>query len=410
MKKSKVAKFKSLTFYILVFLVGILLFLLSFVFSIKFFSGELDMSSTKKVLDDSKQQDITDSKNGEKKSIFLIKEMNNMEIKALDVKNGIDSEIKINSACKNKFKSGDIVNIFFKNGVVKDIEINSNAWQKNRINGFKFDLETKEFWYENKRYFLSDNLFIKNNRDLSKISLMSLISIKGLGKKILYLEVNKGAGKINFLGGEKILNGIVKIDSKDIFELGSVKSKELSEGPHNLLISGDNIENYSKDFFIKDNEQIGLDLSQVEFKNGLLKINLDQAGCLVYIDNKKIVLSDPIFLSYGEHELKIIKNGFEDYINKILIDSQTHEINISMTKKIDLGKVFIQTEPSDAEIYLDNAYIGKGVCEINIEYGKHTIYATKDKYLAINLPIEINKKSSSYNIKLELDTNSLIRD
>ena len=75
-----------------------------------------------------------------------------------------------------------------------------------------------------------------------------------------------------------------------------------------------------------------------------------------------------------------------------------------------MGKVSIQTDPSDAEIYLDNAYVGKGDCEINIEYGKHTIYVTKEKYLAINLPIEINKKLSSYNIKLELDVNSLIRD
>lgn len=410
MKKSKVAKFKGWAFCVLIFLIGILLFLLSFVFSMNFFSGELDVFSTKKILDDSKQQDVTESKNSEKKGIFLIKEISNAEIKALDIKNGIDSEMKINSVCKDKFKSGDIVNIFFKNGVIKDIEFNSNVWQKNRINGFKFDLQTKEFWYEDKRYFLSDNLFIKNNYDLNKISLMSLISIKGLGKKILYLEVNKGTGKINFIGEEKILNGVVRIDSKDIFELGSVKSKELSEGPHNLIISGDNIENYSKDFFIKDNGQTDLDLSKIELKNGLLKINLNQAGCLVYIDNKKIVLSDPIFLSYGEHELKIMKNGFEDYINKILIDSQAHEININMTKKIDLGKVSIQTDPSDAEIYLDNAYVGKGDCEINIEYGKHTIYVTKEKYLAINLPIEINKKLSSYNIKLELDVNSLIRD
>ena len=410
MKKSKVAKFKGWAFCVLIFLIGILLFLLSFVFSMNFFSGELDVFSTKKILDDSKQQDVTESKNSEKKGIFLIKEISNAEIKALDIKNGIDSEMKINSVCKDKFKSGDIVNIFFKNGVIKDIEFNSNVWQKNRINGFKFDLQTKEFWYEDKRYFLSDNLFIKNNYDLNKISLMSLISIKGLGKKILYLEVNKGTGKINFIGEEKILNGVVRIDSKDIFELGSVKSKELSEGPHNLIISGDNIENYSKDFFIKDNGQTDLDLSKIELKNGLLKINLNQAGCLVYIDNKKIVLSDPIFLSYGEHELKIMKNGFEDYINKILIDSQAHEININMTKKIDLGKVSIQTDPSDAEIYLDNAYVGKGDCEINIEYGKHTIYVTKEKYLAINLPIEINKKLSSYNINIELEVNNLIHD
>ena len=119
------------------------------------------------------------------------------------------------------------------------------------------------------------------------------------------------------------------------------------------------------------------------------------------MDNKKISLSDPIFLNYGEHELKITKQGFEDYVNKILIDSQTHEINVSLIKKIDLGKLIIMTEPDDAEIYLDDAYIGKGSAEINVEYGKHNICVRKENYQEIKLPLEINKATSNYKITLE---------
>ena len=165
----------------------------------------------------------------------------------------------------------------------------------------------------------------------------------------------------------KFINGIAKIDSKEIFNLNDIDAKELREGHHNIFISGDNIEDYSKDFFIKANENLDLNLDDVEFKNGLLKINLEQSGCLIYVDDKKISLSDPIFLNYGEHELKITKQGFEDYVNKILIDSQTHEINVSL----------------------------------NVEYGKHIVSAQKENYQEIKLPLEINKATNNYKITLE---------
>ncbi|MBQ9491827.1 MAG: PEGA domain-containing protein, partial [Firmicutes bacterium] len=76
-------------------------------------------------------------------------------------------------------------------------------------------------------------------------------------------------------------------------------------------------------------------------------------------------------------------------------------INISLKKKIDLGKLIITTEPNDAEIYLDDAYIGKGSAEINVEYGKHNVRVKKENYMEMKLPLEINEQVNNYKIKLE---------
>ena len=402
MKRDSYTIYKNIFFVVLIILVGILFFILSYVFAVNFFSEEANKNDLE-IVNDTKKEITSDNQNFFKKNIFLIKEINGNEINIFNLKNGIESTIKISESQKNQFQIGDVINIFFKNGVAEKVEPNKNVWQKNRISNFKLDLETKKFAYENEKYSLSDNMFVKNNYDLNKISPVSLITIKGLGKQILYLEVNKGVGKINFLAKEKIINGTAKIDSQEIFNLNDVDVKELREGHHNIFISGDNIEDYSKDFFIKANEIVNLNLDEVEFKNGLLKINLEQSECLIYVDNKKILLSDPIFLNYGEHELKIIKQGFEDYINKIIIDSQAHEINVSLKKKVDLGKLVIITEPDDAEIYLDDAYVGKGSTEINVEYGKHVVRVKKENYVEIKLPLEINKRINNYKITLEPD-------
>ena len=400
MKRNNYIICKNIFFVFLMLLVGILFFILSYVFAINFFSGETTKSDLQ-IKSDTNKEIMNNDNNSSTKSICLIEQIDGDEISIFNLKTGIESAIKISETQKNQFQTGDIINIFFKNGVAEKIELNKNVWQNNRISNFKIDLETKKFIYENETYYLNENMFIKNNCALNKISPVSLITLKGLGKQILYLEVNKGAGKINFLAKEKIINGVAKIDSKEIFSLDNINAKELREGHHNIFISGDNIEDYSKDFFIKADENLDLNLDEVEFKNGLLKINLEPSGCLIYVDNKKISLSEPIFLNYGEHELKVIKQGFEDYVNKIMIDSQSHEINVSLKKKIDLGKLIITTEPNDAEIYLDDAYIGKGFAEINIEYGKHNVCAKKENYVEIQLPLEINKPINNYKITLE---------
>ena len=86
-----------------------------------------------------------------KKIFFLIKEINGNEINIFNLKNGIESTIKISESQKNQFQIGDVINIFFKNGVAEKVEPNKNVWQKNQISNFKLDLETKKFAYENEK-------------------------------------------------------------------------------------------------------------------------------------------------------------------------------------------------------------------------------------------------------------------
>ena len=272
MRKNNYILYKNIFFFVLVILIGILFFILSYVFAINFFSGEPNKTDLQSE-SDIKREIVSDEEKSPKKNICLIEKMNGNEISIFNLQTGIGSTIKISEAQKNQFQAGDIINMFFKNGAAEKIELNKNVWQKHRISNFKLELETKKFIYENEKYYLSKHVFVKYC-DLNKISPVSMKTIKGLVKQILYLEVNKGAGKINFLAKEKIVNGIAKIDSKEIFNLNDVNAKELCEGYHNIFISGDNIEDYSKDFFIKANDIVNLNLDELEYKNGLLKIYL----------------------------------------------------------------------------------------------------------------------------------------
>ena len=182
MRKNSYILYKNIFFVVLVILIGILFFILSYVFAINFFSGETNKTDLQNE-SNIKKEIVSDEKKSPKKNICLIEKIDSDEISIFNLQTGIVSTIKISEAQKNQFQAGDIINIFFKNGAAEKIELNENVWKKNRISNFKLDLETKKFIYENKKYYLSKHIFVKDCT-LNKISPVNLITIKGLGKQI----------------------------------------------------------------------------------------------------------------------------------------------------------------------------------------------------------------------------------
>ena len=137
--------------------------------------------------------------------------------------------------------------------------------------------------------------------------------------------------------------------------LNDTKTLELAEGHHNISIPGDNIETYTKDFFINDNNNIDLDLATIQFKLGILKLNINEEDCTVYIDDKKSSASEPILLNYGEHSLKVEKEDFNSYSRTFRIDNDVKEIRVYLYRKFGLKDTIKDDETLDSsQIYIES--------------------------------------------------------
>jgi len=403
-------KKKSVKSHAKFFFVGIFAFVLSFIGSYIFFGDNKNQSFINQENIKQPEKDIYNNFNA---LINKITSESSCEIYNIDTES--NSIINLTNATEildknnfhtrlNNFKPGDLVNISALNGQIKSICANKKAWEQNRLVNFKIDLADKNIIFNNQEYYFNNNTLVlyKNHEcDIKKLNDLCMISLKGLDKNIWTIEINKSTGVLCLIDFEnKITNGNLKIDNKNLIELNKITSKILTEGPHTISITGDNIQTYKKDIFIEPDENFNINFSDLQIKCGLLELKLNINNCIVHIDNARVYLTEPILLAYGSHKLKISKENYKDYEKDIFINQDTCELNINLEKIINMSRVRVMSNPIGAKVYLDDAYIGETPVECLIEYGNHNINLSKQNYGTVNLPIEINKSYENFSVNL----------
>jgi PEGA domain. len=395
----------AIMFYFVTFGLGIFLCITTFFIVFNSFSKGIKNSASPQV----SIENISSNKFN-----AVIKNIDARELEIFNINSETNSKINIDEKVQildkndsrldfGKLKVGSIVEVNSQNGKIVSVGINKDSWKMKNISNFRIDNSSKTIFFGSSIYNYSNETIAKykdEEYDIKKLNSLGVISVSGLNKNIWFIDVIKSYATLSFTGLDKIKGGILKLDNESILT-NDLKTKKVMEGAHSISISGDNIETYSKDILVNANETLNIDLSGVQFKCGILNLKINQTGTTIYIDNKKVSLSEPIMLNYGQYNLKITKDGYETYEQEFLMDTDTKEIDVNMVKKIDMGKIRITTIPDNSQIYIDDAYIGLSPVETSIEYGKHNVYAKKDGYNYSSLSVEINSPSVNYEISLE---------
>jgi len=129
--------------------------------------------------------------------------------------------------------------------------------------------------------------------------------------------------------------------------------------------------------------------------HGKVSINISQGSASVYIDEKEHVKEVQHYLSpnlfFGTHEIKILKDGYEDWEQKVKVGyGKTTIINAELLPIY--GGLKISSNPPGAEVYIDDNLLPLG----------KTPFVTNE-ILAINHRIELKKegyKNFTYSIDI----------
>ena len=100
----------------------------------------------------------------------------------------------------------------------------------------------------------------------------------------------------------------------------------------------------------------------------------------------------------GTYTLKLIKEGYAQYIKSIVIEEgKTESINTELQSG---KKVTINSEPKGAKLYIDNDYKGETPYTTELSFGKHEVKLIRDEYQDLNQSIEINENTNNVNLSL----------
>lgn len=155
--------------------------------------------------------------------------------------------------------------------------------------------------------------------------------------------------------------------------------RDVPAGEHEVKVKKESYYDWMSDVNVSDGKTSSIHAS-LEMMTGFLEVK-SNTKAQVYIDGTyqgKTPLQCEIPL--GNHQIKVSADKYYDYIETVTITVGEHtHVNISLTEKP--GSIFVESEPSKADVYLDGEYRGRTPLTIpEVQSGTYTLLLTSSGY------------------------------
>ena len=242
-------------------------------------------------------------------------------------------------------------------------------------------------------------------KTLENISPLDYVKIKGYdnGKinRAYSIEILKSHGEIQFQNMDSISNAKVYINDKQ-YSMKSDSRVLLTEGTYNVMVTGSNTMDITKQVNVIPDNPTVIDLSKIQVKTGVLNITSNVDGYKLYLNDKEQNAGESPLLEYGTYTVKATKDGYKDFTSSVTIDSDTNTLNIKMKKSETGGTLNLNSVPSSAEIYIDGSYAGTGSVSRSVALGSYVVECKADGYNSDKKQINVSADGQVINLTFQL--------
>ena len=206
------------------------------------------------------------------------------------------------------------------------------------------------------------------------------------------------------LGEIKInTNPIGMLVSLDKIEKGKTPKviRSIKPGIHKLTITDQNefCQDYNTILTILSGKNPDTDINMIP-KISKLSIHSDPSGADLYIDGRKAgrtPYSDNI--SYGKHEINLIKKDYQDYSNAVFVNKSEFLQQAELILK--KGEVQFNVIPSDATIHFSGNVLGTNRLSKQLNYGSYSYVIKRKGYSRDAGSLIVNKDKISLHSQLK---------
>lgn len=327
-----------------------------------------------------------------------------------------------------RIKVGEVVDVAFlkEEKLLASVQLSKDAWSYDSVENYEIDTATKRLSVGSETYKLTDlTRYFSEGRsiELMDINSVDVLSIRGIGKQVLSVCVDKGHGYLRLANDEHFVGGWIEIGQTRIHKITEDMLLVVPEGSYQVNISnngGGGIKNID----IYKNEETTLDIGDLEVpqpEKGMVLFSLNPADAELYIDGVPVDTSYAITLEYGLHQLIARAEGYQSITRYIRVAQPSAGINVELDlagsgseetdeekeTTTDYYKVYVDA-PLDAEVYLNGNYVGIAPCSFKKEKGTYVIILRKDGYVtkSYTVTIDDSEKDLSYSFA-DLEQNTL---
>jgi len=173
----------------------------------------------------------------------------------------------------------------------------------------------------------------------------------------------------------------------------SVLLEQISEGYHDIRITLDGFRDWNRriNIDLAERVQLNVNLEKIS-RTGILEITCDVDNAMIYLDgnyerrtssNRNVRIEN---IQEGIHELRIIKEGYRDYLATLRIyPDSVYQVDVKMRQYEQKGAIAVHCNENNAKIFINGIY--KAVTKKNqskilddLKEGMYEITIVKDGY------------------------------
>lgn len=232
------------------------------------------------------------------------------------------------------------------------IQLASRTWYQENITRFSIDPSIGMFVIGDTKYRYNE--YLRAFSGDQEISLMQIkdgdvISVQGLDKQILSVQVTQGHGTIALTNTKLFEGGWISFGTKIYARVTPNMTIEVPEGTYELSVANDGYGD-SKTVKVERAQVTTVDLDEYRGEGPKLckvtfEVHVEDA--LLYINGEETAYDQPVELRYGVYRLTVIADGFETWERQLVIHSPEAAIQIGEPQLSESAKDTKKTDDKE---------------------------------------------------------------
>ena len=251
-----------------------------------------------------------------------IKSINNQEL--------VMQELSLGSVIKFELNN--------ETGVLSRVEVSKEAWDYKGVRNLVIDEVLSKMQIGESNYIYDAGLTVISGRD--NVSLRNIdtskdiLEIRGIGAKILSIDITTGHGVLDFADYDDFIGGNIEVGYEVFDNITDNMKYVLREGKYKVVMRNGKL-SVNKVVTIKRDRTEVLRLSDFAGemdKSSKVVFNISPSNAAIYIDGKEVD-KRRLELDYGEYLVKVIADGYIGWEKVVTISKPKTIISIALAQK-----------------------------------------------------------------------------
>ncbi len=251
-----------------------------------------------------------------------------------------------------------------------------------------------------KNLIIGDHLVILKKTNYSDTSFAVTVQSNTTASRLIVMKSLVATGNI-YIGSDPG-NAQIFLDSANTNKVTPDTIKNIVAGLHKITLKKSSYIDSTFDVTVKENSTVSKTITlKPVLTKGNVYIESNPNGAEIFLDGlttAKVTPDTLKDLATGSHKITLKENNYIDtVINIIIQNNKTISASVKLIPKIVTGNIYIASNPTGAQLFLDSVNTGKITPDTlkNISPGDHKITLKKNNYVDTTVTITVQENQTA---------------